>query len=161
MQSAAAATKNQSPDPLVLRLERTFEASQEQLFNAFVQSEAVAQWFGPEGMRCEIHQWDAQVGGEYRLTMRSPKGDEHALAGEFTQIDPWRRLAYTWTWQGEGDRILESRQTLVTLEFNPRGDRTELVLVQTGLATADSTRAHEQGWCSSFNCLDSTLARVD
>ena len=49
---------------------------------------------------------DLRVGGEVRVVMRNPHEDvRYGGGGEYTEIDPPRRLVFTWTWDDDQDRV--------------------------------------------------------
>jgi uncharacterized protein YndB with AHSA1/START domain len=80
-------------------------------------------------------------------TARSTPG-----GGEYTLLDPPRRLAFTWAWESES-----SARQLVELEFIDHGDRTTVVMTHTGLPEAE-TDEYREGWQNSFDNLDVALA---
>ena len=47
-------------------------------------------------------QTDLRPGGRYRLSMRDPSGVVRSVGGEYVEVDPPRRLVYTWTWESHG-----------------------------------------------------------
>jgi uncharacterized protein YndB with AHSA1/START domain len=145
------------PDPTVLRLERTFSAPAQDVFDAWTSSEGLRRWWpaGPD-WDTPVAEVDARVGGALRLVMRSPKGEEFGGSGEYIEIDRPRHLVFTWTWDDQDRR--ESRQ-LVEVEFRDRGDgTTSVVLTNRGLPDEQSKRAHREGWQASFDNLDRVLA---
>lgn len=139
-----------SPD---LRLERRFEAPPEAVFDAFVEPEVLRRWWaaGPD-WECSVAEVDAREGGAYRAGMRSPEGQEHVVAGEYTEVRRPQRLAYTWSWQTSSDgEDSPSAGSLVTIDFVAEGDATRVVLVHSGLGTDESAEQHSKGWNA---CLD-------
>ena len=73
------------------------------------------QWVhGPRrGSRCASR-------GSYRIAMQPPDGDLFYLTGEFREVDPPARLAYTFRWE---DPDPDDRETVVTLSFGDPGNR--------------------------------------
>ena len=69
--------------------------------------------------------------------MQPPDGDLFHLTGEFREVDPPARLAYTFRWE-EPDP--DDRETVVTLSFGDLGESTELVLSQGPFATEVTAR---------------------
>ncbi len=139
-----------------LTMTRRFAAPRKRVFAAWTDSELVAQWLGPEGTTCEIHQWDAQPNGKYSLTMHHADGDKTPLSGAFRELSPPDRLVFTWIWGGMGD--MAGRETLLTLEFEEDGNDTVLHLNHSLLPDEDWAQKHSMGWGSTFNCLDVLLA---
>ena len=89
-----------------LTLERTFDASLDELWEMWTTREGIESWWGPEGFSVAVSDLDLRPGGdlvyamsatapqqmEYMVKAGMPLTTEHRLT--FTEIDPPRRLAY-------------------------------------------------------------------
>ena len=138
-----------------LVIERRFAAAPERVYAAFTDASILSEWFGPEGMEIPEADVDLRVGGAYRIRMKSTTtDDDHTVAGIYKEIDPPKRLSFTWAWQGEE---MPGVETLVTLEFEAAGTGTVMTLTQEGFENTHFRDRHNEGWCSSFNCLDAVL----
>jgi uncharacterized protein YndB with AHSA1/START domain len=85
--------------------------------------------------------------------MRNPDdGTEYGGGGVYTVIDPPRRLAFTWTWDGDD----ESKRQLVEIEFIDQGDRTTVVMTNSGLPQG-TAGDYRDGWEASFDNLEAAL----
>jgi uncharacterized protein YndB with AHSA1/START domain len=93
-----------------LRIERTFAAPVEEVFDAWTSPEVMRRWF-----HCEPD-WDTpeaevdlRVGGKIRVVMRRPDGSEIHAQGEFTLIERPHRLVMTWTFSDDpvNEQLLE------------------------------------------------------
>lgn len=104
------------------------------------------EWFCPEGGTVDEVEVDLTGGGRLRVAMRIPDG-VHVAYGVYREIDPPRRLAFTWQWEGQEE------ETLVTIDLRERGDGTEVVLTHQRFATEESRDGHEHGWTSIRNKL--------
>jgi uncharacterized protein YndB with AHSA1/START domain len=137
-----------------LRIERTFNAPARRVFDAWTSAEVLRRWWHAEhNWETPIAEVDARVGGAIRLVMRNPNdGSEHGGRGEYTLLDPPRRLAFTWAWDSN-----PSARQLVELEFVDEGDWTRVVMIHTGLPAAE-TEDYREGWQNSFDNLDAALA---
>lgn len=149
---AAGAALDERP---VLHLNRVFQASRERVFSAFVETDQMARWWGPEGCTVPEAEIDARPGGAYALHMQMPDGNVHNLSGVFREVVRPEKLVYTWIW-GHGD--FEGIETLVTLEFADQGGATEVRLTHQMLPSETACDLHQGGWSSSFDCLDRLLA---
>jgi len=135
-----------------LTLTRLFDASPDQLFAAWMQREQFQAWIGPEGMQCEVPVLEAKVGGRYRIIMNLSDGNTIPVSGRFKVIDAPTKIVFSWSWEND-----PSKQSLITLTFVAKGERTELTLRQQGLGTIDNRDAHGQGWNSALNKLEHYL----
>ena len=137
-----------------LEVRRTFAATRQRVFDAWTRPEALKLWAAPGAMTAPIAEVDLRVGGSYRIHMRAPDGKEHRVLGEYREVDPPRRLVYTWTWETNPD-VTDS---VVTVEFHERGTSTEVVLRHERLPTAESRDRHAVGW---GGCLEKLQTVVD
>jgi uncharacterized protein YndB with AHSA1/START domain len=105
------------------------------------------QWMGPSDAFGESEvTMDVRVGGRYRIVMHAPDGETHRVGGVYREIVPNKKLVYTWAWESTPER-----ESLVTLEFKPSGDGTELVLAHQRFADTQARDKHQEGW---IGCLD-------
>jgi uncharacterized protein YndB with AHSA1/START domain len=144
-------------DPTVLRIERTFDAPAQVVFDTWMSAELLRRWWpAGSGWETPVAEVDARVGGRLRLVMRSPDGEEFGGRGVYLEITPSERLVFTWTWDGHEGH--EGTQ-LVEVEFSQRADgTTTVVLTNRGLRDKESKRSHREGWEASFDNLDRILA---
>lgn len=132
-----------------LRLSRIVNADPQTAFEAWTQPEQIRNWACPEGLTVLDSQVDLTVGGSYVLQMGDPEGGTHTAIGTYREIDPPRRLVYTWDWIEDEHRM--DLETVVTVEFHSRDGGTEVVLTHEAFPNTEATDAHDEGWSS---CLD-------
>jgi uncharacterized protein YndB with AHSA1/START domain len=135
---------------LVLELKCAVGASREQIFRTLTEPAELAKWWGPHGFTTPEMDLDLRVGGVYRFAMQPPDGDLFHLTGEFLEIDPPSRLAYTFRWE-EPDP--DDRETVVRLSLDDVGGATELSLSHGEFATEARVSLHRSGWTDSFEKL--------
>jgi uncharacterized protein YndB with AHSA1/START domain len=63
------------------RTSRVIKARPEDLYDAFVDPEALVEWLPPAEMTGEIHAFDARVGGGYRMSLYYPE-EERVFRGK-------------------------------------------------------------------------------
>jgi uncharacterized protein YndB with AHSA1/START domain len=135
---------------LVLELQLVVDSPQERVFTALTESAEVATWWGPLGYSMAEIDLDLRVGGRYRFTMQPPSGDPFHIAGEFLEIEPPRRLVYTFSYE-EPDP--DDRQTVVALSVEEVGHASAVSLAQRGFATEARLELHRSGWTDSLEKL--------
>jgi uncharacterized protein YndB with AHSA1/START domain len=145
--------------PSALRVERTFDAPAQAVFDAWTSPEVMRRWWhaGPD-WETPVAEVDLRVGGGFRITMSRPDGQTHTGTGEYTVVDPPHRLAFTWTWEGEESTL--GAHTLVEVEFHERGGATTVVLSHSGLSDEESARSHTEGWEDVLDNLASKVLEV-
>jgi uncharacterized protein YndB with AHSA1/START domain len=138
-----------------LRLERTFDAPPEAVFDAWTNPEVLKRWWrATAAMRTSLAEIDLRVGGAYRLSMEDPEaGTAHTVSGEYSEVVRPERLVYTWCWEQGGDQA--GHVSRVSVEFLGHGERTTVVLEHTGLQSEESAERHRHGWTG---CIDSLQA---
>ena len=133
------------------RLERSFAATPEEVFDAWTNPDVLARWWGRPGWSPASFDVDLRVGGGYSLRMLDDEEKPHAVAGEYREIERPRRLVYTWRWEAGGPGL--GHVSVVTVEFHSDGARTTVVLEHGGLPTEDSRLAHGSGWGGALDNL--------
>jgi uncharacterized protein YndB with AHSA1/START domain len=142
-------------DELNLEMERILPASPSVVFAAFTDPSELAKWWGPEGFTTPEMQFQAQAGESYMIEMQPPTGDPFRLTGEFREVDPPVRLAYTFAWEPPDPDDVE---TLVTLSFRDLGGSTEVALMQGAFKTEARRALHRDGWGDSFDRLERLIS---
>ena len=140
----------------VLEIERTFDARAQEVFDAWTNEEVLRRWLhGDPEWETPTAEVDLRVGGRVRIVMRDPEaGEEHGASGEYTVVDPPRRLAFTWHWDDQ-----DSERQLIELEFIERDGATTVRMTSYGIATEERRDSHREGWGTCFDNLDRALAR--
>jgi uncharacterized protein YndB with AHSA1/START domain len=144
-------------DPSAVRIERRFRAPVEAVFAAWTSAEMLRRWYPPgHDWDTPVAEVDVRVGGRLRIVMRSPSGDEFGGGGEYREVDPPRRLVFSWAW--DRSEVAEGTQ-LVEVEFTDNRDgTTTVVMINRGLRDERSRGSHREGWEGSFDNLDRVLA---
>lgn len=129
-----------------LVIERAFAAARTRVFEAWTSPEVLRRWWGagPDWTSPAV-EIDLRPGGRYRLSMQDPSGVVRSVGGEYVEVDPPRRLVYTWAWESHGAE--DDPATLVTVEFRElSAAETAVILTQTGFADGERRDLHREGW---------------
>jgi uncharacterized protein YndB with AHSA1/START domain len=140
-----------------LRLERTFDAPAEAVFDAWTNPEVLRRWWAAEATwRTPVAEVDLRVGGGYRLAMEDPgAGTMHTVRGEFREVRRPERLVYSWAWEEPEGHV--GHTSTVTVEFISDGERTTVLLEHSNLASAESREGHRAGWEGSLANLQTRV----
>jgi len=137
-----------------VRIERTFAASAEDVFDAWTSPEVMRRWLHPSP------DWDTpeaevelRLGGKVRVVMRRPDGTEIEAQGEYTLIDRPHRLLISWTF---GDD--PSNEQLIELSFSESEGSTTVLLVNSAISTDERRDAQDWGWHGCLDELERVLA---
>jgi len=136
-----------------VRIERTFAASAEEVFDAWTSPEVMRRWLhpGPEWgtPQAEV---DLRVGGKVRVVMRSPAGSEVEAGGEYLLVERPRRLVMSWIF---GDD--PSNEQLIELSFSESDGATTVLMVNSGISSARRRDAQDEGWRGCLAELERSL----
>ncbi|HVD38996.1 MAG TPA: SRPBCC domain-containing protein [Solirubrobacterales bacterium] len=142
---------------MTLRIERSFQAPAERVFEAWTSEEVLRRWFHAKGhWETSEAEVDLRLGGAVRVVMRdTEQRRDIGGGGTYTEIDPPTRLAFTWTWDDDSDR-----ETLIELDFLEAEGRTTVLLTHSALADEEAVRDHEDGWSQCLENLGRAIERV-
>jgi uncharacterized protein YndB with AHSA1/START domain len=130
-----------------LQVRRVYQVPVAAVYAAWTDPEQVKHWMGPSDDFGEAEVTsDVRVGGRYRIVMHAPDGEVHRVGGIYREIVPNKKLVYTWAWESTPER-----ESLVTVEFKPTGDATEVVLTHEQFADSEARDKHQHGW---NGCMD-------
>ena len=117
-------------------IERTISiaASPETVWEFFVDPEKLTRW---KGMKADL---DPRPGGVYFCEVIPG----HTARGEYVELDPPRRLVFTWGWDGQEG--VPPGSSTIEVELTPAGDGTSLHFVHRDLPTTESAESHAHGW---------------
>jgi uncharacterized protein YndB with AHSA1/START domain/predicted enzyme related to lactoylglutathione lyase len=145
-----------TPTAREIRVERTFHATRERVWQAMTQPELVAQWWG-RGNKLVVERLEPWRGGHWRFVEHSPDGT-HGFEGRFREVVPHERVVQTFEWDGMPGYVAINTMTLEDL-----GDgRTKLISISLFHTPEERDgmlhSGMEQGLEQSYRALDAILA---
>jgi uncharacterized protein YndB with AHSA1/START domain len=136
--------------PSTVTLHRVLATKPEKVFRAFVEPDAIASWLPPNGFTCTVHNLEARVGGEHRMSFRNfTTGDSHSFGGTYRELVPGERLVYTDRFD---DPNLPGEMT-VTVTLKAVSVGTEVSIEQQGIPDVIPQEACYLGWQESLRKL--------
>ncbi len=146
----------QAAAPPSLEVRRTIRAPRQRVFDAWTKAEELKAWHAPGPLTVSLAEIDLRPGGAYRIHMRSPDGTEHRVSGVYREIDPPKKVVYTWGWDGDHP----VKDSVVTIEFHDRGASTEVVLRHDGITHDKERTDHGQGWTAILDKFEAMYPAV-
>jgi uncharacterized protein YndB with AHSA1/START domain len=139
----------------VLRIERTFDASAEAVFEAWTSEDVLRRWLHADpDWDTPVAETDVRIGGTLRVVMRDPETDhEWGASGEYTVVEPPHKLAFTWVWDHDA-----SNAQSIELEFSERDGKTTVVMINRAIPTDQARDDQEHGLHTCYDNLDRLLA---
>ena len=135
-----------------VRLSQTVSATPEAVFAAFTEPSEIRKWHAPGAdFTVCIADVDPRVGRQYRVGMQPPDCDApYTFSGVCREVNPPKRLVYTCRWEPPERDMGES---LVIIEFEPKSDLTEVVVVHDLLPDQQAADDHTRGWSGTLESL--------
>jgi uncharacterized protein YndB with AHSA1/START domain len=160
-------TTEPTPSPNAARLWRTYDAPAELIWELLTTVAGLEEWWAPDGFETRVSELELRPGGQLRYTMTATAPEQVAfmrnagnpisieLRKTFTEVAPPARLAYLSLIDFVSGH--EPYEHLTTIDIEPAGDRTNVVL------TVDPL--HDETWTEGYrahrgNELDSLKAAV-
>jgi uncharacterized protein YndB with AHSA1/START domain len=141
------------PD-LGVRIERTYQAPIEDVFDAWTSPEVMRRWLHPApDWATPEADVDLRVGGQVNVVMRRPDGSPAGAQGEYTLIDRPHRLVMRWVFDDD-----PSNEQRLDLTFTQSGATTTVLLVNTGISTDERRDNQDWGWRGCLLELERLLA---
>lgn len=122
---------------------RRYPATPAALFRAWTDPASARSWLASGG---DVTM-SPVAGGLYYIGMIY-QGELYPHYGRYLQVEPARRLEFTWV--SEGTR---GKESVVTVTFTPSGKETELRIQHEGLPDAAGAADHEGGWKEILDVL--------
>ena len=136
--------------PNTVRLHRVFATQPKKVYRAFVEPDAVASWLPPFGFTCTVHELDAHVGGQHRMSFRNfTTGNSHSFGGTYLELVPGERLVYT----DKFDDPNLPGEMKVTVILKSVSVGTEVSITQEGVPDLIPVEACYLGWQESLQKL--------
>jgi uncharacterized protein YndB with AHSA1/START domain len=151
-----------------VRIERSFDAPVDLIWQMWTDPEHFAAWYGPDGSTIPVARMDVRVGGTRLvcMEMQTPNGPMQMwFTGEYRDVVENERLVYTESMSDENGNVMTASDlnmpedhpttTEVRVELEDVGGRTNMVMTHAGIPS-DSPGA--TGWTMA---LDKLAARVE
>jgi uncharacterized protein YndB with AHSA1/START domain len=157
-QQAATATVS-TPSDREIRVERSFDAPRDLVFQAFTDPELVPEWYGPRGTTIVVDTMEVRAGGSWRFVLTDEDGRENAFRGTYREVSPPERIVQTFEWEGMPGHV-----AVETVTFEDLGDRTRIINVSLFHTTEERdgmlSSGMESGMNETYARLDELLARL-
>jgi uncharacterized protein YndB with AHSA1/START domain len=176
--SGNMATRNNPvppPEERELVITRVFDAPRELVWQAFTESDRLAQWWGPAGFVMLVSRLDLRTGGVFHYSMRSPDG--RVLWGRFVyrEISAPERMVFINSFADEEGNVIRNPfsptwplEVLNTLTLSETGGRTTVILRGGPINSTQEERetfwnaqdSLRQGFAGTFDQLAAYLAEA-
>jgi uncharacterized protein YndB with AHSA1/START domain len=143
------------------RTSRVIEASRDALYRAFTDPAALAVWLAPGEMTGKIHEFDARVGGGYRMSLFYPSSEqvyrgktserEDRFTARFVDLTPLSRIVEAISFDSVDPAFLG--EMTMTITFEERDGGTEVTILFENIPPGIRPEDNEAGSRSSLEKL--------
>lgn len=142
------------------RVSRHLRAPRATVYRALLDPGAVARWKVPDGMTCEVHEWDAREGGTLRVSLSydepGPRGKTTAhtdtYRGRFVRLVPGELVVEADVFE-TADPAMQGEMTSTITLADADGGGTELTAVHEGVPEGVAPADNELGWRMALDRL--------
>jgi uncharacterized protein YndB with AHSA1/START domain len=141
-------------DTKTLSVERTVPHPPEKVWRALTESALVAEWLMQNDFQC-------QVGRRFNFRATPIPGAWNGVTDcEVLEVEPPRRLAYSWN--ASGEQAADGLKTVVTWTLTPVDGGTLVRMDQAGFRPQDEMgfRMMGGGWIGMLGGLEATAAKL-
>ena len=79
-----------------VRLHRILRAAPERVYRAFLSPAAICKWMPPHGFTCTVHNFEAKVGGKFKMSFTNLTTQaSHSFGGEYLELVPNECIRHT------------------------------------------------------------------
>jgi uncharacterized protein YndB with AHSA1/START domain len=153
----------------IARFERTYDAPAELVWELLTTAAGLEEWFAPDGFETRVRELELIPGGQLRYTMTATGPEQVAFMRDtgnplsvaviktFVEVTPPTRLAYRSLIDFVPDH--EPYEHLTTIDIEPAGDRTDVVMTLDPLHDEAWTQGHRAHRLNELDKLAAALKR--
>lgn len=155
-------------------ISRIIDTAPTRVFKAWTDPQQFVQWWAPR-IFTNTCKMDFRAGGAYRVTMRSPEGEEYPITGMYREITEPKQIVWTMNCNEHPDHwhqlVNQQRpqakdnigEMLATTTFEEQNGKTKLTILIHFQSTTDRnalvTIGMADGWNESLDKLQELLAK--
>ncbi len=133
-----------------VKLHRVLTAKPEKVYKAFLDADAMARWLPPYGFTAKVHQMDARVGGQFKMSFTNfSTGNSQSFGGTYLELAPFERIRYN----DKFDDPNLPGEMLVTVDLKQVSCGTEISITQEGIPSVIPLEMCYLGWQESLEQL--------
>lgn len=145
-------------DPIIV--EGYFAAAPARVFQAWTDPDMVMKWFGYAPNSLQGARIDLRPGGAWQFLKSNDAEKSVGFEGEYLEIDPGKRLRFTWSYfvehaNGEREATPASQ---VEVHFTANGSGTDIRLVHGAIQDEGTRQGFAGGWDAAFGTLNTILS---
>lgn len=147
-----------------LLISHLFDASPQQVFQAWTDPAHLKHWYAPEGCTIEFKSIDVRKDGNFHSCIHDPVHGECWITGTYTEVLPFEKLVFSMVLSNAAGDTVSANEAgkpqdwppaiITTVTFAPAGQQTKVVLHQTVAESEAKKTGAYQSWFSMFDRLN-------
>lgn len=142
----------------VLVLEYHIDAGKEAVYTAWTDLSLFQKWFCPPGFSIAKAEMVPEVGGFFRIHMKSPEGQIYPTKGEYISLEKANRIVYKDSWD---DDRMDNEPIVTEVQFEQNGSKTTMKLYSSFATIKQKDKVLNsgiiEGWKLFFNNLNALI----
>ena len=136
-----------------LQRELQIDASPETVWEFLVDPDKATRWMGLSAT------FEPRPGGIYQVGVIPG----HVARGEFVELEPPRRLVFTFGWEpgDDGSTLVQPGSSTIEIELEPEAAGTRSTFTHRDLPSAEEAQKHEHGWDHYLSRLATAASGAD
>ena len=149
-----------------VRMERTFNASQADVWRIWNDADSIQKWWGPKGYTALVVRNDVRQGGSYLWAMKSEQGRMFWSTGTYKEVVPNKKIVSTMSFSNErGEAIPGSQVSVpgkwpntitVIVDFSEVKSNLRVTVTEVGVPLIAYPMS-KIGWAQQFDKIQSLL----
>lgn len=150
-----------------VRIEYIFDASRDQVFEAWINPDHLKNWYAPDGCTVFIKECNPVEGGFFHYCIKHPVHGSGWAIGEFLKIKRPEKIIQRVTISDETGKPVDPRvlgmdpdwpqQTLLTITLEDWGGKTKMILEENVNEDFAKKTGAYPGWIQMFDRLNGTF----
>lgn len=147
--------------PNEIYITRIYDAPVKMIWDAWVEPDQVAKWWGPRGFTITTYSKDVRPGGTWDYMMHGPDGTDYPNLTKFHEVEKYSRLVYDHG--GSKDRPPLFRVTVIFTEITKNKTQMEMTMALETPEAAKEIKKHikKAGGNSTWDRLAEYLSSED
>ncbi|WP_273566053.1 SRPBCC domain-containing protein [Maribacter halichondriae] len=152
-------SESDSMENRTISLKRTFDAPIRLVWEAWTQSEHIAQWWSPKGIETKVIEHEFKIGGRWKYSMPMPDGKEFIAEGVYLEIVEFEKIISSANFRPmtegvEIQALFSENGSKTNFTFNVVHPTEEYKIQQEKMGIMN-------GWGSIFDRLDQLLRNMN
>lgn len=147
---------------LVAEVRRILNFPVSRVYEAWTDPYLMNLWFNSAGSTLGRVSSNLKVGGKFSMDYQKKNGDLVRIYGEYKDIQPLKKLEFTWIDDNHEGKpsIHRQRESLVKVLFVDLGPRTEVHITHEQLSSETLMKTFEEGWADCLRSLEEELHKI-